>query len=421
MSGTVAPVHSGLTRLGGRRLHLGVCGSVAAYRACDILREWKRLGLHVSVTLTRSACQFVTPLLFEALGALPVYTEMFASGDCLGQDRFAHLEPGQNARAMVIAPVTATTMARLANGLADDMLSAQALAFSGQLVLAPAMNPAMWANPATQANLATLRSRGVVIVGPGSGGTACGDTGQGRLAEVQGIIMAGLKALCEQDMTGLKVMVTLGPTREPWDGVRYWSNPSSGRMGASLAMVAWLRGADVTAICGPGDKLFLPDGIRQVRVRTARQMFDAADSCWPAMDMGMFSAAVADFSPVPPDQWLGRKFAKANAPDGFSVSFRPNQDILFSLAHKRRDGQKLLGFAAETVEKFSDLLPLAHAKLARKDCHLLAANPVNQADCGFGSQTNSLAVVDCSGKEQIWENLSKADLAWDLCTWLLRI
>lgn len=413
----LSAVYPGLTRLGGRRLHLGVCGSVAAYRACDLLREWKRLGLHVSVTLTKAACQFVSPLLFESLGALPVYGGMFSPG----QDCFAHLEPGQNVRAMLVAPATATTLARLANGLADDMLSAQALAFSGQLVLAPAMNPAMWANPATIANLATLRSRGAMIVGPGNGGTACGDTGQGRLADVQAIVLAGLKALCEQDMAGLKVMVTLGPTREPWDGVRYWSNPSSGRMGAALALVAWLRGADVTAICGPGDKLFLPAGIRQIKAVTARQMYEAADSCWPEMDLGMFSAAVADFSPVPPEQGPGRKFAKANAPDGFSISFSPNPDILFSLARKRREGQKMLGFAAETVEQFSELLPLAHAKRARKDCHLLAANPVNLAGCGFGSQTNSLVVVDRSGKEEIWQNLSKADLAWDLCTWLLRM
>ena len=219
------------TRFAHKRLHLGVCGSVACYRATDLLRAWLKLGIHVSVTLTDGARRFVTPLLFESLGALPVYGGMFEPG----QDIFAHLEPGQRAQAMVVAPVSADALARLAHGAAADMLSAQALAFDGPLVLAPAMNPRMWTHPATRANAALLEQRGARFVGPDRGGTACGDEGRGRLAALPEIFLAGLRALAPQDMAGLRVMVTLGPTREAWDGVRFWSNPSSGLMGAALA------------------------------------------------------------------------------------------------------------------------------------------------------------------------------------------
>lgn len=409
----------GSTRFAGRRLHLGVCGSIAAYRAADLLRQWQRLGIHVSLCLSRGARQFVTPLLFESLGAAPVYHDLPAdeSRDSLGT--FAHLEPGQTAHAMLVAPASADALARLAQGRADDMLAAQALAFDGPLVLAPAMNPRMWAHPATQANVATLCARGAQLVIPDTGGTACGDEGRGRLAPLPEIFLAALKALCQQDMAGQRVMVTLGPTRESWDGVRFWSNPSSGLMGAALASCAWVRGAEVWAVCGPGLRHWLPQAVTRCEVTTARQMFEAASELWPGMDMGMFTAAVADFSPVPPAS--PGKFKKALAPEGFSVEFTPNADILQSLAAGRRSGQKVLAFAAETATDTTALLPLARAKLARKQADLLAANCVNAAGSGFATSTNSMAVVDASGTEAIWPLQSKADVAWELCSWLLRI
>ena len=402
------------TRFAHKRLHLGVCGSVACYRATELLRAWLRLGIHVSVTLTDGARRFVTPLLFESLGAMPVYGGMFEAG----QDIFSHLEPGQCAEAMVVAPASADALARLAHGAAPDMLAAQALAFDGPLVLAPAMNPRMWSHPATRANAALLEQRGARFVGPDNGGTACGDDGQGRLAALPEIFLAGLQALSPQDMASLRVMVTLGPTREAWDGVRFWSNPSSGLMGSALAVCAWLRGAEVTAICGPGVSAFLPRGVQRHDVTNAHGMYEAARGLWPDMDMGMFTAAVADFSPAP----LGeRKFKKSEAPDGFSLDFRPNPDILHNLAAVRRPGQKVLGFAAETAPDMDALLPLARAKLARKKADLLAANRVNAVGSGFGTPTNSMAVADARGREEIWPSQSKADVAWELCTWLLRI
>ena len=303
MSALHTPVDQ-LTRLVNKRLHLGVCGSVACCRAADLLRAWRALDLHVSVTLTPGARQFVTPLLFAALGAAPVYTDMFTPGE----DVFAHLEPGQHAHALVVAPASADALARLAHGAANDMLAAQALAFDGPLVLAPAMNPRMWAHPATQANAALLQERGAQIVRPGCGGTACGDQGEGRLAPLTDIFLAGLRALAPQDMAGKKVLVTLGPTREAWDGVRYWSNPSTGLMGAALAVCAWLRGAAVTAVCGPGVSYALPRDLDRRDVTNAREMHAVAAALWPGMDMGIFTAAVADFSPKP----LGpHKFKKA--------------------------------------------------------------------------------------------------------------
>jgi len=257
----------------GKRMHLGVSGSIAAYKMLDLLRMFKDTGADLGVTLTDSAQKFVTPLSFEALGASPVFSTMYPVGD----DVFGHLMPGEACDTFLIAPASATTIARLANGLADDMLSCQALAFSGKLVIAPAMNPRMWNNPATQENIERLRSRGHIIVEPGCGRTACMEEGKGRLAPLDEIFLHTLRSMAPQDMEGETVMVTLGPTREKWDAVRFWTNPSSGTMGASFALAAWLRGANVHAICGPGTP-WLPEAINRHDVSSAAEMFEAAQS-----------------------------------------------------------------------------------------------------------------------------------------------
>lgn len=395
-----------------KRLHLGICGSVACYRATDLLRAWQRLGINVSLTLTAGARRFVTPLLFSSLGAAPVYTDMFAPDE----DPFAHLEPGQTAQAMVVAPASANTLARLAQGAASDMLSAQALAFDGPLVLAPAMNPRMWAHAATRANMALLQERGARLVPPDCGDMACGQKGRGRLAPLQDIFLAALQALSPQDMSGKKVMVTLGPTREAWDAVRIWTNASSGLMGATLAVCAWLRGAEVHAICGPGVHYRLPRSLQRHDVTSAAEMFATAEALWPQMDMGMFTAAVADFSPVP---YGKEKFKKATAPKELSIGFTANKDILRTLAARSQAGQKILAFAAESTPDMESLLPLARKKRQAKGAHVLAANRINASDSGFGSSTNAVAVTDASGREEIWPVKSKADVAWELCSWLL--
>lgn len=398
----------------GRRAHLAVSGSVACFRSADILRSLLRMGIHVSVTLSEGARQFVTPALFEALGALPVHFDAPERREAFRDEIFAHLEPGQRADAFVLAPASADALARLAGGRACDLLSAQALAFSGPLVVAPAMNPRMWAHPATQANVEILVSRGAVLVPPACGGTACGEEGRGRMAPPEDILLETLRAMGGGDMAGRRVMVVMGPTREPWDGVRFWSNPSTGRMGAALVAAAWLRGAHVCAVRGPGCPP-PPPGVETHDVGTAREMFEAARDLWPGMDMGAFAAAVADFSPVPHGP---EKFRKADAAEGFSVAFIPNTDILLTLARDRRPDQKVLGFAAETAPDMDALLALTRAKRARKNADLLAGNAVNAPGCGFGVPTNSMAVADAAGREEIWPMQSKADVAWRLWTWL---
>lgn len=401
--------HCRFTHYAGRRLHLGVCGSVAAFRAPDLLRWWRQAGINVGVTLTPAARRFIAPLTFEALGASPLYTDMFAPGDT-----FAHLEPGQIAQAMIIAPASAATLARMAQGQADEMLACQALAFDGPVVVAPAMNPRMWMHPATRANMLTLEARGVAVVPPDRGGTACGDQGTGRLADLRRIYLTGLKALSPQDMFGLNVMITLGPTRESWDAVRFWSNPSSGIMGASLAVAAWLRGAAVTAVCGPGCP-WLPEDILRHDVRSARDMFTVAEELWPSMDVGIFTAAVADFSPEP---FGAAKFKKADAADGFRVRFLPNPDILKTLATRRAPRQKVIGFAAETAE---DLPAVVRTKRAAKGADILVGNRVGNEGEGFASATNTVVVSDAAGREEQWPSLPKPDVAWRLCSWLLEL
>lgn len=404
----------GLTRLHNKRLHLGIAGSVSCYKSCDLLRHLLALGIHVSATLTPGARHFVSPLLFSSLGAAPVYGDMFS-----GEEPFAHLEPGQTCQALLVCPASASLLARMAQGLASDMLAAQILAFSGPVAVAPAMNCRMWDNAATKANVETLKSRNVAIIEPGSGTLACGAQGQGRLAEIPVILAHALRLLAEQDMAQETVLVTLGPTREPWDGVRFWSNPSTGTMGAALALCAWLRGASVEVVAGPGtDAGLLPalPGMTVHKVTRAQEMYDAAEALWPNVTMGFFSAAVADFSPVPYGE---AKFKKDGCTDGFSVSFTPNKDILRSMAARRAKGQKLLGFAAETAPDMQALMELAKLKRAKKDIDVLAANRVNSTETGFGTATNAMAVTSRDGREEIWPLQSKADVAWDLCTWLL--
>jgi len=395
----------------GKRVHLGVTGSIAAYKALDLLRPLQEAGCIVSATLTDAAARFVTPLSFEALGASPVYTAMFGGER---ETAFGHLEPGQEADVMAIVPATAATIARLAFGLADDMLSCQALAFPGPKIVAPAMNPRMWSAPATRRNWEMLGELGYIRITPDEGHVACGETGSGRMAPVDEIFIAILKAISPQDLAGKKVLVTLGPTREQWDAVRFWSNPSSGLMGACMAMAAYLRGADVTVVAGP-TALTFPAGIAVVPVRTAREMFDAATGLWPDMDMACCTAAVADFRPVP---FGDAKYKKASGGDeGLTVRFEPNPDILRTLGETKREGQRLIGFAAETGDPKAE----AQRKLESKRLDLIAANDVSRQGSGFGTGTNQMFVLDSSGRRESWPQLDKTEVAWRLWDHLLLV
>lgn len=399
--------HTAFTGFLGKRMHLGISGSIAAYKGLDLLRMFKDSGADVGVTLTSSAQKFITPLSFEALGASPVFSTMYPVGD----DVFGHLMPGEACHAFVIAPASATTIARLANGLADDMLSCQALAFPEKLVIAPAMNPRMWHNAATQENIDRLSCRGHVIIEPGCGRTACLEEGQGRLAPVDDIYLHGLRALSPQDMAGQTVMVTLGPTREKWDGVRFWSNPSSGTMGASFAIAAWLRGAEVHAVCGAGTP-WLPSVITRHDVTSAADMFEAADSLWNDMSLGVFTAAVADYSPVP---FGDSKFKKGG--DDLTVSFTRTVDILKTLGTKKCDDQRVIGFAAET----DNLRENMKKKLAAKNADIIVGNNVAKSGSGFGSATNEVCIVDRNGRQEDWPVAPKPEVAWRVFDWLLQL
>ena len=389
----------------GRRVHLGVAGSVAAYKALPLLRRLLAAGAAVGVTLTDAARQFVAPLSFEALGADPVYTALFSPESA----NFAHLAPAQTADLLAVVPATANTLAKMAHGLADDLLSCQALAFDGPIVVAPAMNPRLWQAAATQANWAALLGRGVIGLTPQCGQMACGETGQGRLADDNAIFAAILRALSPQDLAGRRVLVSLGPTREYFDAARFWSNPSSGRMGACVAMAAWLRGAAVTVVSGPVSWWF-PEDVRVLSVTSAAQMYDACLDVWPQSDYGVMAAAVADFSPKPHPG--GGKFKKDAATGRPPLEFVPTRDILAAMGGVKQSGQYLVGFCAET----DNLSDNAKAKLVRKRCDAIIANPIGRSDAGFAAASNEALALAADGRQETWGNIPKTEMAmkiWD--------
>ena len=396
------PAHYQFDTFHGKRIHLGVTGSIAAYKALDLTRAFLHLHLQVGATLTASAQKFVTELSFSALGAEPLYSGMFASGA-----NFDHLEPSV-ADAFIIAPATANILAKMAHGLADDLLSCQILAFPGPVLVAPAMNPRMWNAPATRHNWAILGERGVIRIEPDCGNVACGDTGQGRLAPMDEIFVRTLAALSPQDLRGKKIMLTLGPTREYFDKARFWSNPSTGTMGAAIAVAATLRGAEVTAITGPVD-IRLPSMINKIPVITARDMFQAASDIFPSQDIGCFTAAVADYRP--PACPAG-KYKKNGQP--LSLSFESNPDILATLSRSKKTGQQTIGFAAEA----QDLERNAALKLDKKNLDLIIANPIDESGSGFASATNRVVVMDRHGRKESWPQLPKTEIAWRIWDWI---
>lgn len=398
--------HLDISGYQGRRVHLGVTGSVAAFKALPLLRRLLAAGISVGATLTEAARRFVAPLSFQALGADPVQGDMFSPEAA----HFAHLAPAQIADTLAVVPATADILARMANGFAGDLLACQVLAFGGPVVLAPAMNPRLWNAPATQANWKVLLRRGAIGVLPECGGMACGETGQGRLAAEEAIFAAIVKTLTPQDMAGKRVLVSLGPTREYFDAARFWSNPSTGRMGACLALEAWLRGAAVWVVSGPVSWWF-PSDIAVTTVTSAGQMHDACLDLWKMADVGAMTAAVADFSPIPHPG--GGKFKKDTVTGTTPpIAFVPTRDILAAMGTAKKDGQYLVGFCAET----DNLLENARRKLERKNCDMIVGNPIGRPDAGFSATSNQAVVLDASGRQETWDTIPKTEMArkiWD--------
>ena len=402
------------SRFYNQHVHLGITGSIAAFKSLQICRELMDFGIQVSVTLTSAARNFVTPLSFEALGITPVYGEMFSPQN----NAFAHLEPSETAQAFLIAPSTANNIAKLAYGLADDMLTCQALAFNGPILLAPAMNPNLWSAQPTQENIQKLTQRGNMVLGPKSGEVACGHTGEGRLTSIPEIVFNTLNAICNKDMKDQNVLITLGATREYWDPARFWSNPSSGKMGAALAIAAWLRGANVHCICGP-NKAWLPGDITSYDVTSARQMFDKTLELWPNTDIACLCAAVSDFRPESVSETKFKKQEKMQEnPDHLNLNFTANPDILQTLGERKTTSQKLVGFAAETDD---DLFPEMKSKLHKKNLNLIVSNKINQSGTGFDSDNNEVNLLDDKSNHQQLPTLNKADIAWKIWDWTLKI
>lgn len=367
------------------RIVLGVGGGIAAYKAADLVRRLQDRGFRVRVVMTRSARQFVTPLTFAALSGEKVVTDLFdtASGASTLDSAVEHIGVAQEADLLLVAPATADVLAKLAHGLADDFLTTTHLAFTGPVVVAPAMNTNMWEHPATQANLRTLEARGVHVLTPEAGELACGMVGPGRLAEpatiaaeVERIWLASREAT-ERDLEGVPVLITAGPTQEPVDPVRYISNRSSGRMGYALAEEAQARGARVTIIAGP-TAVQPPVGVDVVAVTTAAEMHAAVAERLEAARVIVMAAAVADYRPAAP---AAEKIKKDAA--GRSIELEPTADIL-KAAGERKGERILVGFAAET----ENLAENAARKLRAKHCDFLVANLVGAGAGGTGFETD---------------------------------
>ena len=388
----------------GKRVLLIVGGGIAAYKALELVRLLRKAGVAVRPILTRAGSEFVTPLSLSALAEDKVYQDLFSLTD---QAEMGHIELSRSADLIVVAPATADLMAKAALGLCDDLASTTLLATDTPVLMAPAMNVRMWEHPVTQANLATLKARGVGFVGPGEGPMACGEFGPGRLAEPPDILEAVEAALAGEGrpppLSGKRILITAGPTVEPIDPVRVLTNRSSGKQGYALAGALAALGAEVTLVSGP-TALAAPSGVTRVDVETARQMLQACEDALPA-DAAVFVAAVADWRPA---ETAGRKTKKADR--GATLALTENPDILASIARpgSRRPGL-VVGFAAETCSDEAQLEALARAKRLRKGCDWIVANDVSRAGV-MGGDVNTVLFVTGEGTER-WGLASKAEIA----------
>jgi phosphopantothenoylcysteine decarboxylase/phosphopantothenate--cysteine ligase len=363
---------------------LGVGGGIAAYKAAELARALMTRGFTVNVIMTRAAEEFIRPLTFAALTGRKVVTSLFSAGsseDTLSS-AIEHIRVAQENDILVVAPATADLLAKFAHGLADDFLTTTYLAFTGQVVLAPAMNTNMWNHPATQANLDILRQRGVKIVEPDSGYLACGMTGSGRLAENEAVVAAVLESLgAAQDFTGETVLITAGPTREKIDPARYLTNRSSGRMGFAVAEAALRRGARVLLVSGP-TALTPPTAAEITRVESAEQMRDAVLNLLPQSTIVIKTAAVSDYRA----KLASPQKIKREGP--LTLELEPTADILKEIS-LRKQSQIVVGFAAET----ENVLENARQKLAAKQLHAIVVNDVSREGIGFDSDRNEVTII----------------------------
>lgn len=392
-----------MSALQGKQILVGVTGSIAAFKAAAWVHALVKEEAVVTVVMTRAATRFVSALTFAALSGNRVHVDMF--GDDPGQV-MAHISLGRDADLILIAPATANTLARLAHGLADDLLATAVLAASGKpVLLCPAMNSGMYSHLATRDNLDRLRALGYTLIEPDCGRLACGDEGPGRLPEWERVREEMLRSLSVQDLAGQHILITAGPTREALDPARYLSNRSSGKMGYALARTAWRRGARVTLVTGPV-ALPPPPGIEVIRVESAGEMHDAVMGVRDQATIIVKAAAVSDFRPARRET---RKIKKHQA--GLSLELAANADILAELGRTRKEGQVLVGFAAES----GNLMEEGRRKLLEKDLDLVVVNDITRPDAGFEVETNQVLLVDRGGERSLplMSKEQTADAIWE--------
>lgn len=382
-----------------KHILLGVTGGIAAYKAADWIRALRQRGAEVTVVMTEAATRFVTPVTFAALSGNKVECELF---DPQHPESIAHISLAKSCDLMLIAPATANTIARLAHGMADTLLSTIALATKAKILIFPAMNSAMYLHPATQGNLNQLSSLGYVVIPPETGSMACGDQGPGRLPDWHTAEAAIATALSPQDLADQHILITAGPTQEPLDPVRFISNRSTGKMGYALARAARQRGASVTLISGP-TSLSPPIGVETVQVRTALEMQQAVMDLYHTATVIIKTAAVSDFRP---SRISDQKIKKA-AKDSNRLELSANPDILYELGVQKGKNSLpiLVGFAAESQNHHKE----GQRKLASKNLDLMVVNDILQKDAGFAAETNQVTIIDRNGGTTALPLLSKEE------------
>ncbi|MGV8074487.1 MAG: bifunctional phosphopantothenoylcysteine decarboxylase/phosphopantothenate--cysteine ligase CoaBC [Syntrophobacteraceae bacterium] len=395
----------------GKSILLGISGGIAGYKAAELVRCLTKAGATVQVVMTENAQRFITPLTLAALSGQPVATDMWNLGF---ESRIGHIELARNAQLVVLAPATANLIAKMAAGIADDYLTTLLLATTAPILVCPAMNCKMYENPVTQRNIEILRNLGHYVLEPDSGILACKEEGVGRLPDPPIIMEAAIRLLTEPTLKGKKVLVSAGPTQEPFDPVRFITNASSGKMGYALAAVASRRSAEVHLVSGPS-ALSPPPGVNCYKVATAVEMKESVTGLAPEMDVIIMAAAVSDYRPI---EVASQKIKKS--PGRLTVELERNPDILASLGESRAacGNQVLIGFAAET----ESLIKNATQKLKRKNLDMIIANDLTEPGAGVGCDTNLVRIIDRTGTVTELPLMSKEQVAeqiWDRAEQLL--
>lgn len=381
-----------------KKILVGVTGGIAAYKGAEVVRRLRKLQAQVHVAMTKSATEFITPLTMRSLSANPVHLDPFDEPKLWNVE---HIGLAEHVDAVIVAPATANILAKMAMGLADDFLSTVLLATRAPIFVAPAMNHAMYHHPATQANLALLKERGIHCIGPDTGFQACGTDGDGRMSEPEEIVEALARFFAGSDwLKGKKALVTAGGTQEPLDPVRYLGNRSSGRMGYAIAQALHDAGAETILVSAPTE-LPTPYGVTRISVQTAREMYDTVLGLFPEVDVVVKAAAVADYRPAVEAE---QKIKKTGT--SCTLELVPNPDILAELGRKKTS-QVLIGFAAET----ENLLANAQNKMQKKNVNLLVANDITKPGAGFGSPTNIVSFLFPDGRKIDLPQMSKLEVA----------